>query len=307
MFARHSVMRHASKLCVASMTVLYFGMWWIYHFACTPSIPWALLFNIVFFLAYWSYMQTACTDPGTPGCPEWEEWERQQKKNSAVDVNVADDGCRRRSWKPGEVTHCQKCDRIRPERAHHCSQCGVCVLRMDHHCPWIGNCVGWRNHKFFMLFNWWSFWACFLFITTLSGPSTIDAMAKFAVPDAHPSMLPPFGVVIALTLMLVTFGMFTYNLYMVGTNVTAVEDLYVGENPYKLPATTENFWQLLGSPDFRLFLPLAPVRIGGLGTAFPSKPRSGPLSKAAWSEPDVEAGKGAPGADAEAAGSYGAA
>lgn len=29
---------------------------------------------------------------------------------------------------------CQKCVRLKPERAHHCSICNSCILRMDHHC-----------------------------------------------------------------------------------------------------------------------------------------------------------------------------
>jgi len=49
---------------------------------------------------------------------------------------------------------CKRCTpyRLKPHSAHHCSMCNECVLRMDHHCPWIANCVGFYNHKYFILF-----------------------------------------------------------------------------------------------------------------------------------------------------------
>ena len=50
------------------------------------------------------------------------------------------------------IAHCEYCDVYKLGGTHHCSRCGECIHRMDHHCPWIGQCVGRDNHKFFLLF-----------------------------------------------------------------------------------------------------------------------------------------------------------
>lgn len=48
---------------------------------------------------------------------------------------------------------CHKCnDNYKPPRAHHDSVTGRCIVKMDHYCPWVCNAVGALNHKFFVLF-----------------------------------------------------------------------------------------------------------------------------------------------------------
>ncbi|VDK28515.1 unnamed protein product, partial [Gongylonema pulchrum] len=47
---------------------------------------------------------------------------------------------------------CAVCGFYKPEGTHHCSICGRCVLQMDHHCVWINQCVGLNNHRFFLQF-----------------------------------------------------------------------------------------------------------------------------------------------------------
>ncbi len=48
----------------------------VYHMLLKPSVLWALVFNLTWLLALWSYVQTSFTDPGTPNCPEWQDWSR---------------------------------------------------------------------------------------------------------------------------------------------------------------------------------------------------------------------------------------
>jgi len=67
----------------------------------------------------------------------------------------------------GAVRYCEKCAKIKPDRAHHCSVCGHCVLKMDHHCPWVNNCVAFFNYKFFILFLFYGLVYC-LFVALSS-------------------------------------------------------------------------------------------------------------------------------------------
>jgi len=55
---------------------------------------------------------------------------------------------------------CRRCNSFKPQRAHHCSVCKRCIIKMDHHCPWVNNCVGIGNHKYFLLFIFYTCMSC---------------------------------------------------------------------------------------------------------------------------------------------------
>lgn len=269
--------RSKTGYCCAHFTVcivlvIYFGEWCVYHVVCKPVWSWAILFNLVFALAIWSYITTALTDPGTQFSKEWQDWSLHRVrdgKSCAQNGAGSEEGHRRRLWRPGEVTWCRECKSERPERAHHCSQCGCCILRMDHHCPWVGGCVGWRNHKYFLLLNWWSFWACLVFLLSLREPSCVETLNIIEETiTGHPSITPIVGVLGAVVFLLVTGGMFWSSILMAARNSTAVEELYPDGNPYRLPSDLDNLRQLVGPLDWRVFVPITPARRLS-GTTFP--------------------------------------
>ncbi|CUG89249.1 zinc finger protein, putative [Bodo saltans] len=69
------------------------------------------------------------------------------------------------------LRYCEACDAYKCPTTHHCSTCGVCVFELDHHCPWVGGCVGRNNHKYFLLF---------LFYTVICG-AIVVATSAYAV------------------------------------------------------------------------------------------------------------------------------
>ncbi|WVQ80221.1 hypothetical protein IAT38_002326 [Cryptococcus sp. DSM 104549] len=84
---------------------------------------------------------------------------------------------------------CRFCEINKPDRTHHCRHCGTCVLQFDR------QCVGWANHKFFMLFNFWTLLYClyimiFLIVTEVKSTNTD-------------------GQVIGLIAVAAVFGLFT--------------------------------------------------------------------------------------------------
>lgn len=270
--------RYAARGSVGFVCCIYAAEWLVYHVWCKPWWLYAIAFNATLGMAVWSYLQTALTDPGTMACPEWTDWsatrtrEQEAASRKLAEHEQATEGRRAARWRPGEVSWCRVCCAERPERAHHCSQCGVCVLRMDHHCPWLGNCVGWRNHKYFILMTFWSFWASLTFLVTLRGPTAMEAMALGTYTES-PSMVPTIGVLGAFVFLLVTGGMSICAIYMAARNITIVEELIDGDNPYRYPELCDNLRQLLGSLDTSVFVPLSPK--GRLaGTSFPAWPES---------------------------------
>lgn len=59
------------------------------------------------------------------------------------------------------MRRCNKCgDNFKPARAHHDSVTGRCIVKFDHFCPWVGNAVGALNHKFFVLFVFYTMCTC---------------------------------------------------------------------------------------------------------------------------------------------------
>ena len=96
----------------------------------TASFVILLIYNALFVMTAWSFLQTMTTDPGQ--VPVF--W----------GFHLGDNENKRKRY-------CLMCNVFKPERCHHCSACNRCVLNMDHHCPWINNCVGFWNRKYFML------------------------------------------------------------------------------------------------------------------------------------------------------------
>jgi hypothetical protein len=84
------------------------------------------------------------------------------------------------------LKECILCNGVKPPRTHHCSKCGRCVMRMDHHCPWIGNCVGFKNLKYFLLFNVYVFFVCLSSVIVVS-KELVYCVLQEEYREDHPS------------------------------------------------------------------------------------------------------------------------
>ena len=124
-----------------------------------PGVPltgkgifYCLTFNGFCFLAIFTHLRAAFTDPG-----KIEEGMTPPFQSEFMDMKNCEKCQGRETWKPA--------------RAHHCSECDFCVFKMDHHCPWINNCVGHRNMKYFLQF--------ILYIMLASGTLSLLCVLSF--------------------------------------------------------------------------------------------------------------------------------
>lgn len=276
MFAHSTTQRWAAYISVALVLAIYVGEWVAFHVLWKPDWCYIVLFNTCMVLAIWSYVQTAFTDPGTRNSPEWEDWTRTRRglkseeewRKACEEDAEAKTPDRSRSWKPGQSAWCSTCRFERPERAHHCSTCGVCILRMDHHCPWIGSCVGWRNHKHFILLCWWSFWTSLVFLMALLYPTTSRRSTVNVAQFMELSLVLVVAVMAAVVFLLLTCIIFFVALAGGIRNASNVEDLYLGENPYRHDSWTRNLEELMGPCDLRWLIPVPCSTRPSDGTSF---------------------------------------
>lgn len=110
--------------------------------------------------------------------------------------------------------------------------------------------------------------ASLVFLLTLRQPFALDAINIVGNMDQDASVLPTVGVLSVLIFIVITGGMLGFSLSMLMRNITAVEELFSGENPYRLASVHDNATQLLGPVDLRILLPLEPRR-SDTGTSFP--------------------------------------
>ncbi|KAJ3103975.1 hypothetical protein HDU97_009630 [Phlyctochytrium planicorne] len=171
-----------------------------------------ILFNILF-----HYYMCVTVDPGLP------EQNLEQLDNDQYAKESVPEGTP--MLNETKTPSCDKCGRMKPERAHHCKICKRCVLKMDHHCPWINNCVGLWNHRYFCLFLWWIPVGT-LYYFLMNAPIFWSVFIR-GRPIVWPSVTEKW--IFAITCMLsvsLTNGMFgfaAYTTYLVARGETTIE------------------------------------------------------------------------------------
>jgi len=190
-----------------------------------------ILFNALYFMTLWSYMQTVFTKSSiAPAAFRLTNADYQRivkettdERRNQILFEISKErqlplACRTYS---GAVRLCNKCNLIKPDRAHHCSVCNNCVLKMDHHCPWVNNCVSFSNYKFFILFLMYSFLMC-LFGAVTSFPYFLEFWSNQLPTLGKFNILFLFFVSIMFSISL--FSLFSYHIYLVLRNLTTLEN-----------------------------------------------------------------------------------
>lgn len=238
------------------------------HFA----LPFAITFDAMWGMMFWSWLQAHLEDPGTVPT-RWREF----CTNAGDALSVAPS---KREWQPGKATFCKKCSILRPERSHHCKVCNSCVLRLDHHCPFIKNCVGFHNHKFFLLLLVYGACTSIVGLGTALPELVRLTAALIRLQAGIPWQFDEISVLDAIFLLgfagiAATFAaifppMVLLHVPLAAHNQTKIENAYDNmPNPYDLGTSQANLSQLLGAPGWDWIVPIRPMQPLSDGVAFP--------------------------------------
>ncbi|CAK0786961.1 hypothetical protein CVIRNUC_010175 [Coccomyxa viridis] len=218
-----------------------------------------LAFFFLVVMLMWSYFAALLTEPGRvpSGWSPFPSDEEAQLESDRAEVGSQEQG--KGVAGSGRPRYCRKCHAWKPERAHHDSMAGRCVLKMDHYCVWIANTVGLCNYKAFLLFLFYTFWACALAAAMLlsevvhffKGLDTVapEKSSRFAL------TLLAFIVDIAFALSL--GGLLGMHARMVWLNVTTIE-MFEKQRVTQWPfdrGPKRNFQQVFGISPWRWWLP----------------------------------------------------
>jgi len=280
MYAKNRAVKAVSAIPVLLVTALFIFEWYVYNFVFLlgkiakneaekmerveeevltyVQLVLGVLFNALWLLAFCSFLRCCLSDPGIVS----EEWRIKIERDISTGVAPRHPASRSFAWSPGAHSTCRHCNVVRPERAHHCKVCGQCVLRMDHHCPWVGNCVGFKNHKFFILMNFYGFLACLVFVLSclpqLKGVF-MGGGAQIRVATVMGVMVFSLGALLAASFGVSLAMLFVAHCYLLLRNLTSVEVAFPGKNPYSL-GPLHNAQQILGAADLSWLLPIHPMQ-----------------------------------------------
>jgi palmitoyltransferase len=214
----------------------------------------AIFFNVVWFIALWTYVFVHFSDPGSIT----DQWRTFVHDTTGLDVIVS-----RQEWQPGKVTTNKRSNELRPERAHYCSTMCKDVLRMDHFCPWTGNTIGVQNHKHFLLLGFYGGLsgavAVFTALPEVIGIALGYHANKAALQSLDLAVKIQFFIFafLASAAMVLLTGLFTSHFPLACRNMTTIEELYINmPNPYDQQNWFANLEQVFGRFGWDWFLPV---------------------------------------------------
>jgi hypothetical protein len=204
----------------------YLNFWGKFH---------SFFFVLVAILAVASHFKAMTTDPGSvpPDAEPVPMHDPLQLNSAGAGSHVDDQNILTepltKPKRSGPKRICRRCNSYKPDRAHHCSICKRCIIKMDHHCPWVNNCVGIGNHKYFLLFIFYTCLSC-TYAMGLVIARFVSCIGK--IEHHEPCLDAPTHLlgVIGLCVESMLFGMFTCCMIIdqwdvVLTNVTHIDRL----------------------------------------------------------------------------------
>lgn len=205
---------------IVTVGIIMGNIYVAYAWVCLPVVGLtmtggsSITFHVTFALALISYHNAVVTDPG--GIPD--SWKGEPSGKPLVAHEGADDfRPMERKRTTGNFRYCSRERKFKPDRAHYCKKMKKNILRMDHFCPWLSNCVGYYNHKFFVLFLFYT-----VLNSTLADTQLIHALATCTLTVGKKFMLSQGAFL--MSIVSATLAPFLgFHCWLISKNMTTIE------------------------------------------------------------------------------------